>query len=105
MIHALQVVLTVSAVAALLLACVVRAARPGHLLAVLGKAWQWWLIYRPGWLPGKPSGDCPYCTAFYLPGLPLALLTGVCLLHGPASWLAALVPPFTAFLFERLISR
>ncbi|GAA4393591.1 hypothetical protein GCM10023186_45290 [Hymenobacter koreensis] len=94
--------LLISCSVALLLACVVRAARPGHLLGFLLPAWEWWLVYRPGWLPAKPTGACAYCTAFWVPGLPAAVATG---LLTPAGWWAVLVAPFSAYLFEYLISR
>ena len=93
--------LTVALLVALLLRAVVRAAGPDGLLAPLGRAWLWWLIYRPAWLPDKPSGGCLLCTTFYLPGLPAAALaytTG-------AGWWCLLVPPCVAALSDFLLTR
>lgn len=105
MIHAL----CASLVAALLLACLVRASRPGGLLAFLRSWWVMWLIYRPGWLPDKPSGGCCLCTTFYLPGFPVALLV---LLHtapyqgAPGlNWWALAVPALVAVLSESFIEQ
>jgi hypothetical protein len=97
MIHAL----TASIMAALLLACLVRAAQPGMLLGFAGGWWEAWLIHRPRWLPGKPSGDCAFCAAFWLPGVPVALLAGLCT---PAGWWALAVPFLVATLTDKLLS-
>jgi hypothetical protein len=96
MIHALAA----SLMCALLLACVCRAARLGGLLSFLGEQWQAWLICRPAWLPKKSSGDCVLCTTFWLPGLPVAMLTACFTPAGP--W-AATVPFCVAVLSEILI--
>lgn len=96
----MHVALTLSCLTALVLAAICRAARPGGLLAPLGTAWQWWLINRPRWLPGKPSGDCLLCTTFWLPGIPVALAAAR---WGGAGGWAACVPFAVAVLSEILI--
>lgn len=96
MIHALAA----SLMCALLLASICRAARPGGLLYFLGEQWQAWLIYRPRWLPKKPTGSCILCTTFWLPGLPAAIL---CACFTPAGPWAATVPFCVAVLSEILI--
>lgn len=94
--------LLISVFTALLLASLIRASLPGHLLhGTVGQAWQWWLIRRPQWLPDKPSGDCVFCTAFWLPGVPVALAAG---LLTPAGWWAVAAPLLVAFLTEYFIS-
>ena len=93
MIHALAAAL----IAALLLAAVARATRPQGLLAFLAPAWQWWLIYRPTWLPDKISGGCAMCTATWLPGVPVAVLVA---LFTPAGWWAMTVPVLVGVIFE-----
>ncbi|MBG8556160.1 hypothetical protein [Hymenobacter guriensis] len=99
MIHALAV----SLLASLLLASLVRAARPGNLLhSTVGAAWEWWLVYRPVWLPAKASGDCAFCTCFWVPGLPVAALAALCT---PAGGWAVCVPLLVAFLCEHFTSR
>lgn len=106
--------LTISLIAALLLAAAARATRPKGALDFLAPAWQWWLIMRPSWLPDKPTGGCAMCTAFWLPGVPVAV--AVALLTEPnayylASWLphayaiplnlwAACVPVLVGVVFE-----
>lgn len=95
MIHAL----CSSIMAALLLACLIRASRPGMLLARLSVAWMWWLIHRPKWLPGKLSGDCLFCTAFWAPGVPVAVAVALCT---PAGCWALAVPFLVAILTDKL---
>lgn len=94
--------LAASAMAALLLACLIRAIQPGNLLAALTPAWVWWIIFRPAWLPRKASGDCAFCTAFWVPGVPVALVAGLC---GPAGWWALTVPFLVAVLTDKLLAR
>jgi hypothetical protein len=94
----METALLLSVFTALLLASLIRAALPGHLLhSTLGRAWLWWLIHRPLWLPLKPSGDCVFCTAFWVPGLPLAIAAS---LLTPAGLWALAVPLFVGFLTE-----
>lgn len=99
---ALTHALVCAAVAALLLAAIAHGARPHMLLAgTVGRAWQWWLIHRPLWLPDKPSGGCTFCTAFWVPGVPVAVaaaLTG-------AAWWALAVPFMVAVLAAKLIGK
>lgn len=93
--------LTVSLYTALILAALVRASRPGELLAsTLGTAWQWWLIFGRGRLPGKPTGDCEFCTAFWWVGVPVAILAAV---FTPAGWAAVGIPLLVGILFEKLL--
>lgn len=92
--------LTAALMASLLLSALVRAARPGGLLAFLAGYWQAWLVRRPVWLPGNPTGDCALCTCFWLPGLPVAVLVA---LHTPAGWWALTVPFLVAVLAELLL--
>jgi len=96
----MQHALTISLLTALLLACLVRAARLGGLLDFLREPWQAWLIYRPRWLPQKPTGSCILCTAFWLPGLPVAILAAC---FTPVGWWALAVPFCVAVLSEILI--
>ena len=101
--------LCASIMAALLLACLVRAARPGGLLRFLAGWWKWWLIHRPGWLPNKPTGGCILCTTFYVPGFLVAALV---LLHTTPyqgatglNWWAVVVPALVAVLSESFIEQ
>jgi hypothetical protein len=93
--------LAASHLAALLLACICRAARPGGLLDFLGEQWEAWLIFRPKWLPAKPTGSCVLCTCFWLPGIPVALAVA---LLTPAGWWALAVPFCVAVLSDILLS-
>lgn len=94
--------LNASLVAALLLAALVRATRPGGLLAFLAIPWQWWAIHKPMWLPDKPTGACAMCTAFWFIGVPVAVAVALCT---PAGWWAITVPPMVAVLAETLLIR
>jgi hypothetical protein len=96
-----SIALNVALLVALLLRAGVRAAGPGGLLAPVGRWWQWWLIYRPTWLPDKPSGSCLLCTTFYVPGLPAAALAYAL---GAGYW-AVVVPLCVAALSDFLLSR
>lgn len=87
--------------AALLVAGVVRAARPGHLLAFLRPWYQALLIRLPRWLPNKLAGECHFCMAFWLPGVPVAALAAT---MGGAGWWAVATPLLIAFLTEKLLS-
>lgn len=87
--------LAASLMAALLLAAIVRAARPGGLLAFLAPAWQWWLIYRPAWLPDKATGGCAQCTATWVPGVPVALAVAAT----GGGWWSLTVPVLVGILF------
>lgn len=95
--------------AALLLAAVCRAARPGGLLRFLAGWWEAWLIHRPAWLPLKPSGSCILCTTFWLPGLPVAGLVLLCtapyLGADGLNWWAVTVPFLVAILSDSFIEQ
>jgi hypothetical protein len=91
--------LTASLFAALLLACLVRAARPGGLLEFLGDQYEAWQIFKPKWLPDAVTGGCILCTTFWWLGLPVALL--VALTGG--GWWSMAVPCLVAVLSEILI--
>ena len=93
----MQTALTAAIMCSLLLACIVRAARPGGLLRFLAGYWETWLINRPAWLPGKPSGDCAFCTCFWCPGIPAAVAVA---LLTPAGWWALTVPFLVAVLSD-----
>lgn len=96
MMHALAAAL----IAALLLASVVRAARPQGLLEFLAGWWEWWCIFKPRWLPDKPTGACAMCTAFWLPGIPAAALAYV-----GAGWWCLVVPFIVGVVFEIAIQK
>lgn len=97
MIHALAA----SCIAALLLAAIVRAARPAGLLDFLGDQWQVWQIFKPAWLPDKPTGGCAMCTAFWLPGIPVAAAVA----YTGGGWWALAVPALVGVVFEIAISK
>lgn len=98
----MQIALTASLVTALFLAAVCRAARPGGLLRFLAGWWESWLINRPAWLPGKPSGDCCQCTATWVPGVPVAVAVA---LLTPAGLWALCVPVLVGIIFELSIEK
>jgi hypothetical protein len=93
--------LAAAVMAALLVAGIVRAARPGHLLAFLRPWYQALLIRLPLWLPSKLAGECYFCMAFWLPGVPVAVLAATL---GGVGWWALTVPLLIAFLTEKLLS-
>lgn len=95
MIHALASAL----LASLLLACVVRAARPGAVLDFLSELHARWQIFKPGQLPDKPTGGCLGCTAFWWLGFPTAML---CAWLTPAGGWAVVVPFCVFVLVEKL---
>ncbi len=82
--------------AALLLGAVARAARPAGLLAFAGRWWQTWQIFKPRWLPDKPTGGCAQCTATWLPGVPVAVAVAF---TGGGLWALA-VPLLVGLLFD-----
>ncbi len=95
----MQYALESSIMAALLLAAAARAARPAGLLAFAGRWWQTWQIFKPRWLPDKPTGGCASCTSFWFVGFPVAV--AVALTGG--GWWAISVPFCVAVLSETLI--
>lgn len=98
----METALAASIITSLLLACICRAASPGGLLSFVGGWWETWLINRPHWLPGKPSGDCALCTAFWCPGVPVAVAVALCT---PVGWWALSVPFLTSIVFDLIIRR
>jgi hypothetical protein len=94
--------LTASLVVALLLRFLCRASRPGMILDFLGEQWQLWLISRPIWLNAKASGGCLLCTAWWVPGVPVALAVALCT---PAGWWALLVPFLISATTDFLLSK
>lgn len=87
----------------LLLACLVQATRPGHLLHGLAPAWEWWLIEgRPQWLPREPSGNCIQCTATWIPGLPMAICAWA---YTDAGLWALTVPLLVGIITEKILRK
>lgn len=86
--------------AALLVYALLRASRSGQLLGFLSGWFEAWLVYRPRWVPRKPTGNCAGCTALWWVGVPAGILAAA---HG-AGWWGLAVPLVVYALIEKLLT-